>query len=343
MDISYLENKTVNYKKIKKLLKKSFKQNHYTNNGPVKEKLENHLDELLEANTQGKKTACFSSGTSALHALMFLHEDKQQKKMKWVVPAFTFPSPVVGGMFDVDVVDIDPHTYTLPCSRKLLKKYDGVIITNLFGSYVDLEEWESTCCPSKALIFDNASSPLSTYAGGSICPFGDSSFGSFHHTKYLGFGEGGFAVVAQEDYDKITAISNFGFHGTRQYKEHSSNFKMSDVSAAFILSHVLDFDIDRYKDIQNEFIDGVNSMRGVRPFNYKPGTIYNGFPVLFDKPVKTGFFEENGIKVHKYYEPLDSLPNSMALFDRIVNFPMYPLMTLEQVDYILSFIWESVT
>ena len=348
--ISFLSEKQVDYSNIEKILSASKNENHYTNNGPVKRSLESHLEKSLQIDSS-KRIVCCSNGTSALHSILYLCGERGGNVDfggDWIIPALTFPSCVVGmgSEFRMHVEDIDPATNTLPLDAETLMGYDGVIITNLFGSYVDLPAWTKLCKEEgKILIFDNAASPLSTYDDTNICNFGDYSFGSLHHTKYFGFGEGGLIVCPKEDYDVLNSITSFGYFygktGPRQFKRWSSNFKMSDVSAAFILSHIQTYDIDKHLENQNKLIDGLSKVSAADPFNYKPGTVYNTFPVLFRRKADTLYFMKQGIKAHKYYEPLVDLPFSNDLYDRIINFPLYADLSEEQLKYMVKMINSS--
>jgi dTDP-4-amino-4,6-dideoxygalactose transaminase len=335
MKIDFLDNKIVRYDEIERILLDSKKKNHYTNDGPVKRKLEDKLGRLLCLNNN-KRVLCCNNGTTALHCLMFYCSYKH-KITNWVTPAFTFPSCMVGHNFNIDVLDIDPNTHTLILNSKILSKYDGIIITNLFGSRSNLYQWSRLCSKNnKILIFDNAASPLSTFHDINICNFGDYSFGSLHHTKYMGFGEGGFIVVPKEDYEFLMSLTNFGFFGSKQYNTLSSNFKMSDISAAFILDHINNYDFGKHLHNQNLLINGIHGMSHVKAFNYKPGTVYNTFPVVFDHPVHESYFCDLGITAHKYYKPLLTLPAAYDLYSKIINFPLYAGLSKEQINYIIE-------
>jgi len=333
--IKFIGKKNISHSRIKELLSLSELTNHYTNNGPVKKLLEEKLEEIL--GLKDKRVLCFSNGTAALHGIMLLCEKKYNTK-KWVTPAFTFPSAVVGNMFDVNVLDIDGGTATLPLDANLLAPYDGIIITNLFGSYVDLEAWENFCHQhNKILIFDNASSPLSKCDGTNICNFGDYSFGSLHHTKYLGFGEGGFVVAPEEDYEMLLQITNFGYDKDKKYHRLSSNYKMSDVSAAYILSQIDNYNIDRHVEIQNKIIEKFSHKKKVEIFNYKEDTIYGNIPIIFDNEAdKEAVSRQSGIEVFKYYRPLKEFPETRRLYSHMINLPVYSSLSDNDIIRILE-------
>jgi len=333
--VSFVGKKKINQQRIADLLSLSEQTNTYTNNGPVKSLLEKYLETLLKLPSD-KKVFCFNNGTSALHALMFLVE-QERGPMKWVTPSFTFPSSTVGGMFNVDILDIDPNTYTLPLNEELLREYDAIILTNLFGSYVDIGEWERFCVrTNKVLILDNASSPLSTYEGDNICARGHYAFGSLHHTKYLGFGEGGFAVVPHSQYNKIQSVSAFGYDDEKNFNPNSSNYKLSDVSAAYILSHLESYDIPKHLKNQRRLVDHLASNNKVKVFNYKPGTVYGNLPIICKNPEKLEEYQSAGVQVLRYYKPLANHSGSWGLYEQMLNFPLYAELENEDLTSVLS-------
>lgn len=324
--INYIQKKKVNYNAVEKYLNISKNANHYTNNGPVKRLLEEKLSEMIGL-PQGKKVLCASNGTTALHAFMFYCDQiSGWSSQKWASPAFTFPSCAVNKS-NTDIYDIDSKTFTI--DEYYANRYDGVIITNLFGTVIPFNK------QCKFLVYDNASSFMSKNANGvNISLMGDVSFSSLHHTKTLGFGEGGFLVLDDSLYDEIQKILGFGFNDNRDYKRLSSNFKMSDVSAAFILQHLDSYDIQKHLNIQEQFVNRLSGKENYKLFNYSDGVFYGNLPVVFRYNSTIKYFRDNGIEVNKYYKPLDNLSNSNRLYNKIINFPLHEDITEQQIDII---------
>jgi dTDP-4-amino-4,6-dideoxygalactose transaminase len=344
--IKYIQRKEVDFEKIREILSESFSLNHFTNMGPTKYSLERIIEKKLKIR-KNKRVVALSNGTQALHALMLLYEFKSKRRMKWATPSFTFPSSVVGG-FSTKIFDIELENYTLPLEKKNFELIDGIIITTLFGTYPNnIKEWISFCKENKKiLIFDHASSPATEINGVNFCNLGDSSFGSLHHTKFLGFGEGGFAVVDAEDYEKINSIACFGFDGKtkeRKFQKKSSNFKMPDTSAAFIIHHIDNYNLDKHIEIQRFLIDKISSIPGVVPFNYSEGVVYGNFPLLYEKPFDHLRFRDLGIESHKYYYPLKSFKNSNWLYKRIVNLPLHESLTDYEINLMISAIKNTTS
>ena len=336
MLVPYLQRKTPDWESIKEILKSSININHYTNNGPVKQELEKYLEKLLKLNNN-KKIVCVTNATVGIHLLMMYYQSISSAKIRWGIPSFTFPSPIVGHNEKKITKDIDLKTYTLPFDK--YDDCDGYIITNLFGTNCRIEELCKFCkSNNKYLIFDNASSPLTEINNNlNICNYGDACAVSLHHTKYLGYGEGGFVVVDEKLYDIINSMTNFGFNNARQYNINSSNWKMSDISASFILSHIKQYDINKHKDIQNKLICEINKINNVNIFNYSDGVIYGNLPIIFNSPIDSNVFKDIGIEANKYYKPLDANHiNSNYLYERIINFPLNTDITDYQILLIIK-------
>ena len=332
MKVDYIAQKKFNYAEIKSYLSLSQKYQKFSNDGPVKKILESELESMLQIQND-RRVVCVSNGSTALHALFYLYEILKNRKLRWMTPSYTFPTPCVAG-FDTVIVDIDPNTYTIPRSVSL-DDVDGIVITSLFGTKTDVNYWQTRCkSEGKLCIFDNASSPMGTHEGAGIMNLGDASFGSLHHTKFLGVGEGGFVVVRQEHYDMINKICNFGFNDEREFDPRSSNFKMSEITAAYILSHVRHYDLSRHQHLQSIYVDKLRGKFEI--FNYDENVIYGNLPVVFDVPTSKEKFREFGIEANKYYRPLRMTTNAADLFSRMINFPLHDQMTESQVLYVVE-------
>ena len=337
--INYVPHKPINYRRIKSLLKQSEQAHTFTNNGPVKQLLEQHLHRLFGL-TAERRVVCVSSGTAALYLLISLFEKRARRNLRWVTTAFNFPTPVVGRL-KTEVVDITNSLYpSIPLEK--IENFDGIIIPTLFGTCPALLDILNSEClrKQKILILDNASSPLSNYTIDgkkyNINQLGTAAIGSLHHTKSLGAGEGGLAVVPSEMYDEVNYLANFGFDDERRHHNLGCNAKMSDIAAAFVLSHIENYDIKQHIEVQNKYINSLKEISGIDILGEADDIVYGNMPVIFQKPINHLVFRDVGIETNRYYKPLLPLPNSVDLFSRIVNFPLYSTLTDHQLGIILK-------
>ena len=357
MIVNFIQNKSVNYSRIEELLENhSRKNNLWTNNGPVKALLEDKLKKLIlntfrrgvensgfwDKREQNIKVLAVSSGTAAYQTILMYYYIHHGIK-KWLTPAYTFPTanclPIQN--ITVDVCDINFETFTIDVDEQKLDDCEGVLITNLFGKKVDVPEEITN---SKVVIYDNSAS-LQTIDGFNSSEL---SFGSLHHTKPLGFGEGGYICINSENceeiYEKLKEITNFGFNFDRISKPYTSNFKMSELSASGILQFIEEYDFSRRQQISNSFLSCVEIKDLYRNFdsNFLHINTLNCLPLIFDDYVEIEPFRLYGIEANKYYKPLQHenrfFSNSNLLFNRIINLPFHAGLTDFQIEVIVNFI-----
>ena len=92
---------------------------------------------------------------------------------------------------------------------------DTVIVTNIFGHLQNFNEILSkTEGRDKKLIIDNAATPYSFWDGINSCNLGTASYISLHHTKPIGFGEGGLVIIDKKYEEAVRIACNFGKHDT---------------------------------------------------------------------------------------------------------------------------------
>lgn len=329
--VRFVAEKRYSHQEVESLLAASRRENKFTNDGPVKRMLEEELAILLDLPSD-KRVVCVGNGTAALHALLYAYEEREQRSLRWLTPSFTFPTPVVGS-FSARVGEVDERGCL--SSDSLLEDVDGVIITTLFGSTSSVEYWTARCRQQgKICILDNASSPCSVLSGTSIMSHGDASFSSLHHTKFLGVGEGGFVVVRSDMAEAINRIACFGFDPDRNYRPRSSNFKMSDISAAFTLSHIRGYDFSSHMRSQEALVDFVSRI-GASILGSGEGVVHGNLPVLFRDVTEKSKFADSGVEANKYYRPLSSDPTAWTIYDRIINFPLHDRLTAEDLSKIM--------
>jgi len=330
--VRFVAEKRYSHQAVESLLAVSKLEKKFTNDGPVKRMLEEELSTLLCLSSD-KRVVCIGNGTASLHALLYAYEERAQRSLRWLTPSFTFPTPVVGS-FSAKVGAVDKSGCLSP--DNLLNDVDGVIITTLFGSTSSVEYWTERCRQQgKICILDNASSPYSFLAGTSIMSHGDASFSSLHHTKFLGVGEGGFVVVRADMADAINRIACFGFDSDRNYRPLSSNFKMSDISAAFILSHIRGYDISSHVKSQEVLVDFVLDI-GASILGNEAGVVHGNLPVVFKEPTDKSRFAALGVEANKYYRPLTDDASAWKIYDRIINFPLHDSLCAEDLSIIMN-------
>ncbi len=320
----WLTKKQINYDYLVEALSNSTRTNQFSNFGPANNLLENIARKKLKISDDYDIIAC-SSGTGALHAIIHTFQTIKETHLRTANQAFTFPSngqgPCQGSIF----VDFD-NEFNFDLADKHLEHANIIIVTNVFGHLQNLTKMVNYAkTNNKFLVFDNAATPYSFYEGTNSCNIPDASFISLHHTKPIGFGEGGLAIVKKEYSDVLRNVINFGWK-EGQFNERGGNYKMSDISAAAIIQYWRQFDIeqmmkthlDNYYDLLYKIKKKVNVIQ-YQNYGEMDAFLPACLPVLFTEEMNIS----EVIETKKYYKPLVNLPNSNVIYDRIICFPIH--------------------
>ena len=358
--INWISNKTINDTRINELLKSSIDTGRFSNNGPNILLLEKIIRKKLQI-TDDKDIIAVNNGTSALHSMILSIEFKLKKKLKWATQSFTFPPSNQGPLSNSLIVDIDNEGGI--DLNKIDKNIDGIIITNVFGNIVNISKYEKWCRDNgKILVFDNAATPFTFFNNKSSCNYGLGSIISFHHTKSIGFGEGGAIIIDKEYGDIVRGINNFGMGLTANYYlPQGNNFKMSDVSAAYIIQYLDNFDkivekhkllykyirikITEFNIIMKNKIENKKDLVTLFPsFHGEDKILPNCICLLIEKNSQKiiDTLLENNIFSRKYYHPLKNTEIANEIYAKIVCFPCNIDMSLEIIDKILKIIFETL-
>ena len=222
---------------VKRRLLKSFESNHFANGGPCVRELEELIRDALKIDDD-RAVVAVCNGTVAIQMAAQAIDHHDGIKRKWCTQAFTFPPSAQGYLRDSEIIDM--CDLGGPDLQQIPTEVSGTVVTNIFGNVADIEQYELWRTGKKRLIFDNAATPYTFYKGKNSLNYGDAATISFHHTKPLGFGEGGAVIIRKEYEEALRMLINFGIgNNTGVYwLPEGTNGKMSDIQAAFIAEHM---------------------------------------------------------------------------------------------------------
>jgi len=336
MDIKWVPNKPIRTDVVQELLTQSIASNQFTNGGPNVRLLEERIRRLLKI-SDTKSVVCVSNATHGLWAVVASFELFYNKEIQCATQSLTFPASAQGYLKSTYIIDIDKDGGI--DLTQIPENVECIIVTNIFGTVVDIQkyiDWSSK--NNKLLIFDNAATPYSFYNGQNVCNYGNSSVISFHHTKPIGFGEGGCVIIDKQYEEAIRKIINFGFDENRKWNKFGSNYKMSDISAVYILQHLEGFVdmVKRHADLREYFISHLPDHIKMYP-NFADHTFHSCFCILTETAeVYHQILLENNVMARKYYEPLISTPNADTMFSKILCIPCTIDMTYSDIDNIIN-------
>lgn len=350
--IDWVPSKQINTNIIQNLLQASINTGRFTNYGPCVQLLESSVRDKFKV-MDTKAVIIVANGSVALHVLTTAIQLYHNQDIKWATQSFTFPSSAQGNLHNVKIVDIDMDG-GLNCDE-VDETVDGFIVTNIFGNVVNIDKYiEFANTHNKYLIFDNAATGYTMYKGKNALNYGVGCTVSFHHTKPFGFGEGGLIIV-DEKYEKhVRCLINFGMNLTNKYYlSDGNNHKMSDISAAYIIQYLDNFDniVQSHYALYRYFISQINIL--ALPFKLYPSFHDNiitpaCFPIIFTQysihqieNIQAKLLE-NSIFCKKYYHPLINTLNATYIYDHILCIPCTIDMKSTDIDMIITVIRNTI-
>lgn len=213
---------------------KIFERQYYTNQGPLVDKLEHKIQQLLGV----KNAICV---TNAEIALMMV-ADALELSGKIVMPAFV-PLSVGSSLLwrkNIEIIFCDICLETKQMDIEHLTRImqenniNAVLATNSWGGCLDIEKVMDICKKNKTKVyFDSSSGFLTRYRDKYIGGFGEAEVFSFHSTQFFSTIEGG-CITTNDNFlaEKLRNIRSS--YGARQVIDvfRTANGRMSEAQAA---------------------------------------------------------------------------------------------------------------
>jgi dTDP-4-amino-4,6-dideoxygalactose transaminase len=227
------------FEEIAPFLKRIDHNNIYSNRGPLVCELEEAYSRFLDIDKE--LVVALSNATQAIQGLISI-----SKNNDWVVPDYTFSATglaVLNSNRNLYICDVSLSDWKI--DTKLIcgeKTSFGIIPVMPFGAPVDFEPYINF----DDVIIDAAASLGSTRPTFSRMKKDWAVVYSLHATKVLGAGEGAIVVCGNRPQAELLRVwSNFGFSSNRTSEIQGTNAKMSEVSAAYGLYSIQNFETER--------------------------------------------------------------------------------------------------
>ncbi len=342
-------------------LEKIWESKRLTNSGTFHKEFETALCNYLGV----EHISVFVNGTLALlTALQALHISGEviTTPYSFVATAHSLLWNAINPVF----IDIDRDTLNLDPARieaAITPETTAIMPVHCYGNPCDVSEIQRIADTyGLKVLYDAAHAFGVEDAGGSILRHGDLSILSFHATKVFNTFEGG-AIVSPdaETKKRIDYLKNFGFADETTVVALGINGKMNEIQSAFGLLQLKHIDnaLALRKQIDSAYRKALSGLAGITllpPNSASKGN--NGyFPIL----VETGFplsrdnlyleLKRKNIFARRYFYPLISefpmyqglpsaqstnLPVAHDIAKKILCLPIYPALSNEDQDYIIS-------
>jgi len=333
-----------------------------TNNGPKHRELEKGVMSRFG----WRNTSLLTNGHLALEIALKAMDLKLGGEI--ITTPFTFVSTtaaIVNQGFVPVFCDIKDNCTIDPSKIESLitDKTVAILPVHVYGIPCDVESIEKIAKKHNLKVLYDAAHAFGVKSKGKdISSYGDISMFSFHATKLFHTIEGGALVYSNPKLKEcIDLIKNFGISGPESIELVGMNAKMNEFQAAMGLLLLRYFDdiTRKRKAIYERYIQNLNGVDGIEMFKPDDDTSYNYayMPVLFEsnRDVVFKYLESKKIFARKYFFPCiskvesykkylrgDSLANAEKKAEQVITLPIYPELTIEQVDYICQNVLEAM-
>ena len=273
-----------------------------------------------------------------------------------------------------DTFNIDPEDIR----RKITKDTKAIIYVDYAGQPCDIKSIQEIADEFDLYLIEDACHAIGAeYGSKKVGNFADLTIFSFHPVKHITTGEGGAVVTNDEGlYERLSLLRSHGIDKDAQnrygpdaswaydMKYLGRNYRMTDFQAALGISQLkkLDGFIDKRNELASmydEFLEGIDAV--TLPVTKDRGRhAWHLYTILLDRSIdRDEFFKymrsaNIGVNLHYipvyrhsyYVENFDFdagfFPVTEDVFKRIITLPLFPRMEIEQLEYVVTSISQTI-
>ena len=328
--------------------------------GPELERFEGRFADYIGV----KESVGVASGTDSLRlacqVLGIGHKDEV------LIPANTFIASALA-VSDLGAtvvpVDVDPETFLMDiddAERKVTSRTKAIIPVHLYGQSVDMDAVAAFAADHNLIIIEDAcQSHGAMWNGRHTGSFGAIGCFSFYPAKNLGaFGDGGLITTNDQCIaEKLKLLRNYGSVKKYIHEVPGTNSRLDSIQAA-ILNIKVDFLDDwnrkRFRAALR-YADGLRNIGSIKvpvfDWNDSMRHVFHLFVIQCERREELmAYLNDRGVQCDVHYPVpvhlhraskllrlrVGSLPVAEMLSDRILSLPMFPEITDEQIDTVVS-------
>jgi UDP-4-amino-4,6-dideoxy-N-acetyl-beta-L-altrosamine transaminase len=274
----------------------------------------------------------------------------------------------------IDTFKIDPEDIR----RKITKDTKAIIYVDYAGQPCEIKAIREIADEFDLYLIEDACHAIGAeYESKKVGNFADLTIFSFHPVKLITTGEGG-AVVTDDEalYERLSLLRSHGIDKDAQdrygpdaswaydMKYLGRNYRITDFQAALGISQFKK--LDMFIDKRNELASRYNELLGDIDAVTLPVTkdnvrhAWHLYTILLDESInRDDFFKymrNTNIGVNLHYIPVyrhsyymknfsfipEDFPVTEDVFKRIITLPLFPRMSRQQVEYVVSSISQAI-
>lgn len=313
-------------------------------------------DSLLD----GRPCVAVNSGTSALHLGLLACGIGPGDQV--IVPSFTFAATAnavaITGATPV-FADIDPTTFCLDpvdVASRVTESTRAVLAVHLYGHPVDWQGLTELAAEHGLILLEDAAQAHgASYGGRPVGTLGAWAAFSFYATKNMTTGEGGLVACADEGTARrVRLLRNQGMERPYANEVVGLNNRLTDVAASLgrVQLTTLPQRNARRREIADHYTAG---LRGLVTPAVRPGDThaFHQYTVRLDRrDAVLDAVREAGVDAAVYYpKPVhrlpafattDALPHTEAAAAECMSLPIHPLLSKDDVDFVVETVNRAV-
>ena len=330
--------------------------------GPNVTTLENECADFLNV----KHAIAVASGTDALHLALAACGIGPGDEV--ITPSFTFIATVEGILYCGGTpvfVDINRDDFNLDVSqleRLITPQTKAIMPVHLYGNPANMPEvLRIAKRHNLRVVEDCAQSIGASWAGKETGTFGDMGCFSFYPSKNLGaFGDAGLITTNSDElYKDLIALRNHGSYTRYHHEKLGYNSRLDDIQAAILrvkLQHLAEFNEKRAHHAK-EYSQRLHDIVIVPQLNPNSKHIFHQYTILHPERDKIQQALQQAeiasaiyypIPIHRQplfngkYDHLD-LPITEEYTAQCLSLPMFPELTIEQIEQICTVIRSAIS
>jgi perosamine synthetase len=325
--------------------------------------------------TKSKYAVSVSSCTAGLHLSCLASGFKKGDEV--IVPAQTHTATAHAIEYTgakavfADVNKITGNISLKDIKKNFTKKTKGVILVHMAGYPCNLEEIIKFCKKKNLVLLEDCAHAVGTkYKKKHVGNYGLTGSFSFYPTKQITTGEGGMVITNDKKiFDKIKKLKAFGIdkdikdrkkQGDYDVKFLGYNYRMTDFQAALGINQILNYkkNLKIRHILVKRYLSNLSKIKNIECMPYSKDCSYFIFQVFCknrDKILKELKNLNIGVSVHysnalpkmsyyknKYKLNIMKYKNSFEYGSENISLPVYPKLTIREVDKICKAITKLV-
>lgn len=311
-----------------------------------------------------KHAIAVSSGTAALHVTLAAADVGFGDAV--LIPSFSYISTANCVLYQRATpvfIDIDSLTFNMDAAKireKISDKSKVILPVHFAGQPADMDFINAIAKERGLIVVEDAAEAFGAfYKGRNVGSLGDVGCFSFYPNKNITTGEGGMVTTDDDDFArKVRMLRSQGQDSRYHHVVLGYNYRMTDIQAALGLVQIkrLDWTLQKKNEAAEYYNKNLKGFEDIRiPHRAPYGThSYYCYTLRFrdrelrDK-IKLGL-DELGVDTRIAYPPIHLQPLYRRLFgysmgflpvtedvaETILSIPIYPHITREDQDYVIS-------